>query len=348
MDKINVAVVGATGYAGAELTRILHNHKYANVKYLTSNSYLGQEYSNVYQNFKAVSKLVCTCDDLEEISKDVDVIFLALPHGIASKKVNENILKNAKIIDLGADFRLKDKTVYENWYKTEHFSPHFLQEAVYGLPEVYRDKIKSARLIANPGCYTTCSILGLYPLLKKKLIDINSIIVDAKSGVSGSGRTSSGIQFCEVNESIKAYKISSHRHTPEIEQELSFAAGKSVTLVFTPHLVPMNRGILVTSYAKLNPNIGADTVKNAYQEMYQKEIFARLLNDGIYPETKWVKGTNFVDISINFDKRTNCVIIVSAIDNLVKGAAGQAVQNMNIMFGLSESEGLLNAGIFPA
>lgn len=349
MNKIKAAIVGSTGYAGQELTRLLYNHKNVEIKYLTSKSYTGEKYADIYQNFNNISDIECIGDDLEEIAKDVDVIFLALPHGIASKKINEKILENTKIIDLGADFRLKNQSTYENWYKTEHFSPSLLNEAVYGLCEIHREEIKKARLIANPGCYTTCSILSLYPLFKENLIDENTVIIDAKSGVTGAGRSVGlGTHYCEVNESIKAYKIASHRHTPEIEQELSLAIGKNITLQFTPHLAPMNRGILATCYAKLKQGINENTIHEAYKETYKNETFIRLVKQGIYPETKWVKGTNFVDIGLFVDSRTNNIIVTSAIDNLMKGAAGQAVQNMNLLFEINETEGLLNAGMFPA
>lgn len=349
MGKIKAAIIGSTGYAGAQLAALLYNHREVEIKYLTSKTYLNQKYSDIYQNFNSISDIICTEDELEEISKNVDVIFLALPHGIASKKVTKEVLYNSKVIDLGADFRLKDKETYEKWYNVEHFSPELLNEAVYGLPEIYGDKIKNAALIANPGCYTTCSILSIYPLVKNNLIDTNSIIIDAKSGVTGAGRgVNLGVHYCETNENIKAYKISSHRHTPEIEQELSFALNKKMTLQFTPHLVPMNRGILTTSYAKLNENVTKKDIVDCYFEQYKNKKFVRILKEGIYPETKWTKGTNFIDIGIFTDTRTNNVIISAAIDNLMKGAAGQAVQNMNLMFNLDESEGLITSGIFPA
>ncbi len=348
MPKIKAAIIGSTGYAGQELFRLLSLHEDTEVKFVTSKSYLGQKYSDIYQNFNEITDIYCTDDDLEKISKEVDVIFLAMPHGIASKIVNENILNNTKVIDLGGDFRLKSKETYQKWYNCEHFSPNLLKEAVYGLCEIHREEIKKARLIANPGCYTTCSILALYPLVLNNLINENSIIIDAKSGVSGSGRTlNQNSLYCEVNESIKAYKIATHRHTPEIEQELSLAVNKDITLQFTPHLVPMNRGILISAYAKLNENVTENDVKNAYKKQYQNEKFVRLLKDGCYPETKWTKGSNYIDIGLFFDNRTNNVIVSAAIDNLVKGAAGQALQNMNIMFNIDETKGLANIAAFP-
>lgn len=348
MEKIKAAVVGSTGYAGEELVRILSNHKNVELKFLTSRSYKGQNFQDVYANFNKVLDINLIEDDIETLSNEIDVIFLALPHGIASSKVTKEILSNVKIIDLGADFRLKSKTVYEKWYNVEHLGESLLDEAVYGLPEIYREEIKKTNLIANPGCYTTCSILSLYPLFKNNLIETNSVIIDAKSGVTGAGRgVSLGVHFSETNENIKAYKIASHRHTPEIEQELSNAIKKDVVIQFTPHLIPMNRGILTTSYLKLKDGFTFDDVKEAYFNQYKDEKFVRLLKDGIYPETKWVKGSNYIDIGLFFDRRTGNVIVQGAIDNLIKGASGQAVQNMNLTFGFCEDEGIKTAGIFP-
>ncbi len=348
MKKIKAAIVGATGYVGEELYRILHTHPQVEVTAITSVSYIGQKYSDIYHNFKHVSELECSDGNLEKLANEVDVIFLALPHGIASKQVNVKILEKCKVIDLGADYRLKSKDVYEHWYNTSHESVDLLANAVYGLCEVHRDAIKKASLIANPGCYTTCSILSLMPLVKEKLVDLNTIIIDAKSGVSGAGRSLNiDTAYCECNESIKAYKIASHRHTPEIEQELSLAAGSDITLSFTPHLTPMNRGILATCYAKLTQKVDYNAVKSIYEKYYGNEYFIRLTKEGTFPETRWVKGTNFVDIGFSIDSRTNNIIVVGAIDNLIKGAAGQAVQNMNILFGFDEKAALDIAGVFP-
>ncbi len=260
-------------------------------------------------------------------------------------------------MDLSADYRLKDVGIYEDWYQIEHKSPQFLEEAVYGLCEVNREKVRQARLVANPGCYTTCSILTAYPLIKEGLIDANTLIVDAKSGTSGAGRGAKLPNlFCEVNENIKAYGVTTHRHTPEIEEQLGYAAGQPVTINFTPHLVPMNRGILATEYASLRKISQPDgslaypeeaQIQAVYEKYYGKEYFIRLLGQGIYPETKWVEGSNFVDIGFQIDRRTGRIIMMGAIDNLVKGAAGQAVQNMNLLFGLPENEGLQLVPMFP-
>lgn len=252
------------------------------------------------------------------------------------------------MIDLSADYRIKDVAVYEEWYNIEHKTPEYIQEAVYGLPEINREKIKDARLIANPGCYPTCSFLSVYPLVKEGLIDPNTVIIDAKSGTSGAGRGAKVDNlYCEVNESIKAYGVGVHRHTPEIEEQLSLAAGKPVTISFTPHLVPMNRGILVTAYGTLLKSVTYEEVKAIYDKYYENEYFVRVLGRDEAPQTKWVEGSNFVDVNFKIDPRTNRVVMMGAMDNLVKGAAGQAIQNMNIMFGLPENQGLKLVPMFP-
>ena len=349
MEKIKACIVGATGYAGQELYRILYSHPYVDIIKVTSVSYTGKKYSDIYQNLNNISELDCTNEDMETLANLADVIFVALPHGIASKNVTKSVLDKCKVIDLGADFRIKDKNVYEEWYKVEHFGEDALKEAVYGLCEIHYDEIKKARLVANPGCYTTCSILSLYPLVKESLIDVNSIVIDAKSGVTGAGRKADvGTLYCECNESIKAYKVASHRHTPEIEQELSYAAGKEIKLIFTPHLTPMNRGILATCYAKLSGDYDYDKLRRAYLKYYQDKKYIRLLKEGLFPETNKVKASEYIDIGFTIDKRTNTVIVIGAIDNLVKGAAGQAVQNMNLMFGYDETTALDFAPVYVA
>ena len=348
MKSIKAAVIGATGYAGEELVRLLYNHPEVDVKVITSKSYLGENYTDIYSNFNHITEDVLQDDDLEKISKEVDVIFVALPHGILTKKITKEILDNCKIIDLGADFRIEDKDVYEKWYATDHLSFELMDKVVYGLCEVHRDKIKNAKLVANPGCYTTTSILSLYPVVAESLIDTNTITIDAKSGVTGAGRgVSLNTHYCETNENMKAYKVASHRHTPEIEQELSKAANEDIKLTFTPHLTPMNRGILATCYANLKAGVTYEDVKQAYEKHFKNEYFVRLMKKGNFPETKWVKGSNFIDIGFEIDERCNKLIVLGALDNLVKGAAGQAVQNMNILFGLDERCGLNTAGIFP-
>ena len=345
---IRVGIIGATGYAGGELVRILSGHKDAEIKWYGSRSYIDQKYADVYRNMFQIVDAVCMDDNMEELASQVDVIFTATPQGLCASLVNEDILSKTKIIDLSADFRLKDVKVYEEWYKIEHKAPQFIEEAVYGLCEVNRESVKGAKLVANPGCYTTCSILTAYPLAKEGIIDMDTLIIDAKSGTSGAGRGAK-VQnlFCEVNENMKAYGVASHRHTPEIEEQLGYAAGKPVVLSFTPHLVPMNRGILATEYAKLTRDVSWEDVKAVYDKYYGNEKFIRVLDRDVCPETKWVEGSNYVDIGFKIDPRTNRIIMMGAIDNLVKGAAGQAVQNMNLMFGLKESEGLELVPMFP-
>ncbi len=344
---IKASVIGATGYAGQEIVRLLLRHPEVEVVKIGSRSYAGEKYSDLYGNYQDLTDLICEPGDIEALAAVSDVVFLALPHGIASKMINQSILDQTIIIDLGADYRIKDLAVYQDWYQTEHDSYDLIDQAVYGLCELHREAIKKTRLISNPGCYTTCGILSLAPLIKNDLIDEKSIIIDAKSGVSGAGRgLSTALLYGEVNESIKAYKIGDHRHTPEIEQELRRLNDKNFNVLFTPHLVPMNRGILTLSYANLKPGVKMNDLKEAYQEMYQAEYFIRLTGEKM-PETRWVRGSNFVDIGFKINQRTNRVIVVAAIDNLIKGAAGQAVQNMNIVFNIDEKMGIDLISDFP-
>ena len=349
---IKVGIIGATGYAGGELVRILMGHKDAEIKWYGSKSYVDQKYADVYRNMFQIVDAKCMDDNMEELADQVDVIFTATPQGLCASLVNEEILSKTKIIDLSADFRLKDVNVYEEWYKIEHKAPQYIDEAVYGLCEINRDLVKSAKIVANPGCYTTCSILTAYPLAKEGLIDMSTLIIDAKSGTSGAGRGAKLPNlYCEVNENIKAYGVASHRHTPEIEEQLGYAAGKEIQINFTPHLVPMNRGILVTEYATLNKKDGKlptyEEIKAVYDKYYGKEKFVRVLDKGVCPETKWVEGSNYVDVNFVIDERTGRIIMMGALDNIVKGAAGQAVQNMNILFGLPEETGLELVPMFP-
>ncbi len=345
---IQVGIIGATGYTGQELIRLLYNHPEVNISLITSQTYEGLPISQVYGNLQDYNNTVCSNISIQEASKMCDVLFLALPHGIASHQVTRDVLDQCKIIDLGADYRIKDKEVYETWYHTSHGSPELIDEAVYGLCEWFRDTIASKRLIANPGCYTTCSILPLAPLLKDGLIDKTSIIIDAKSGVSGAGRKAvTGTLYAECNESVKAYGVTTHRHTPEIEEQLSYFAGSPIIINFTPHLIPMNRGILTTTYANLHQNVNRSDIAASYRRYYGNERFIRLLPYGTFPETRWVKGSNMCDIGFVIDERTGRIILGGAIDNLIKGASGQAIQNMNIIFGLPESTGLNEAPGFP-
>ena len=345
---IKAGIIGATGYAGGELVRLLAGHKEAEVIWYGSRSYIDKKYADVYQNMFRIVNAECLDDNMEELAEKADVIFTATPQGFCASMMKEEILTKTKVIDLSADYRIKDVEVYEKWYGIEHKSPQFIEEAVYGLCEVNRDDIRKARLVANPGCYTTCSILTAYPLAKEGIIDMGTLIIDAKSGVSGAGRGAKVPNlYCEVNENIKAYGVASHRHTPEIEEQLGYAAGEKTVLSFTPHLVPMNRGILVTEYASLKKEVSYEDVKAVYDKYYGNERFIRFLGEGVCPETKWVEGSNYVDINVKIDPRTKRIIMMGAIDNLVKGAAGQAVQNMNLMFGLPESEGLELVPMFP-
>ena len=338
---IKVGIIGSTGYAGAEIVKLIQNHPEAEVVWFGSKSFEGEAFTSVYRNMFELVDEKCLGDNIDELANKVDVIFTATPQGLCSKIISEDVLEKVKVIDLSADFRIKDVDTYEKWYGIKHESPEYIEEAVYGLCEINRDKVKDARLIANPGCYTTCSILSIYPLVKEGLIDPKSIIVDAKSGTTGAGRGAKVANlFCEVNENIKAYGVTTHRHTPEIEEQLSYAAGKSVVINFTPHLVPMQRGILVTAYANLTKDVTYDEVKAIYDKYYKDEKFIRVLDKDLCPETRFVANSNYTDINFKIDERTNRIVMMGALDNLVKGAAGQAVQNMNIMFGLDESMGI--------
>lgn len=344
---INVGIIGATGYVGIEIVRLLQNHPDINISSVVSHSFVGQKISDVYPNLKNVFDMECDELDIDKISDKADVFVTALPHGVSKEVIPQLIEKGKRIIDHSGDFRYKSVKVYEKWYNTTHGMPHLLDLSVYGLPELYREEIKNAQIVGNPGCFPTCSILGLAPLIKNGLIDTKNIIIDAVSGVSGAGRkTELPYQFCECTENVKAYKVSTHRHTSEIEQELSSLAGQELIVSFTPHLVPMKRGMLATMYANLSCEKSASELIELYNEYYKNEYFVRILDEGKLPETKYVAGSNFIDIGLAVDKRLNRVIILSAIDNLGKGAAGQAVQDLNIMFGLPEYRGLANPGLY--
>ena len=345
---IKAGIIGATGYAGGELVRLLLGHKEAEIVWYGSRSYVDQKYASIYQNMFQIVDASCMDDNMEELAKQADVIFTATPQGFCASMMNEEILSQTKVIDLSADFRIKDVKIYEKWYNIQHQSPQYIDEAVYGLCEINREKIKGARLIANPGCYPTCSTLSIYPVVKEGLIDPSTIIIDAKSGTSGAGRGAKVDNlFCEVNENIKAYGVAVHRHTPEIEEQLGYAAGEPVLLNFTPHLVPMNRGILITAYASLKKDVTYEEAKAVYDKYYADERFVRVLDKDVCPQTKWVEGSNYVDVNFRIDPRTKRMIMMGAMDNLVKGAAGQAVQNMNLLFGLDEAMGLQMVPVFP-
>lgn len=340
---IKASIIGATGYAGAELARLLDGHEGVTLVHLASKSYAGKYFGELYPGHPCKdTKLIDI--DIDTIATQCDVVFTALPHGISCETVLKLNEYDIKIIDLSGDFRYDDIKTYEKWYNIEHPSKSLMESAVYGLSELYRDDIKNAKIVANPGCYTTCGILSLYPLVKNGLIDISSIIIDAKSGVTGAGRKAShGLHFCEVESSFKAYKIASHRHTSEIEQELSKAADKDIIISFTPHLLPIKRGILETIYANIKEGVTPSDIANAYK-IYDNEQFITILDNEQTPEIKSVAGSNSVLSGYVIDKRTNRIVIISAIDNLIKGAAGQAIQNMNIMFGIDEGTSLCTGG----
>ncbi len=345
---IKAGIIGSTGYAGAELVRILTTHPNVEIVWYGSKSYIGKKYYEVFANMFEIIDDSCLDDNIGELANQVDVIFTATPHGYLSSLLNEEVLEKVKVVDLSADYRIKDLEVFNEWYGMKHQTSNLVEEAVYGLCEVNREKIKNKRLIANPGCYPTCSVLTVYPLLKEGLIDKNTIIIDAKSGTSGAGRGAKRDNlYCEVNENIKAYGVATHRHTPEIEEQLSNVADDKVVINFTPHLIPMNRGILVTAYSNLMEKVSYEEVKAIYDKYYKEEFFIRVLEKNVLPETKWVEGSNYVDINFKIDERTNRIIMIGAIDNLIKGAAGQAVQNMNILFGLNENTGLQHIPMYP-
>lgn len=344
---MKVSVIGATGYAGAELLRILYQHPQAEVVHVTSESHTGERISALYPHLRGLYDLELeSMKDISRIGEDSDFVFIGLPHGHAME-VGKALEKfPVRIIDLGADYRFSNTAVYEEWYHVPHTHPE--AERVYGLAELYREEIRRAKIIGNAGCFTTASILALAPLAKHRLIDMNTIIVDAKSGVSGAGRSpKQGNHFPELYDSFKAYNVAHHRHTPEIEQALEELSGETVVLNFTPHLVPMSRGILATCYGTLKQEITAEMVDAAFQKMYGNEHFIRLLGRNGYPATKDVRGSNFCDIAWHIDERTRRVIVLSAIDNLVKGAAGQAVQNFNIACGFEEKMGLDVVPMYP-
>lgn len=342
-----IGIVG-DGYTAADLLRLVAGHDELEVVSILSTENVGRRVDNLYPQLTGFTDLVCQESNLDIIKEKCDAVFLALPHGLSVAMAMELLPTGIRCVDLGADFRLKDAGLYEKYYDKIHEAPELLEEAVYGLPELYRDKIKETSLVANPGCFPTGAILPLAPLLAAQLLEPEGIIVDSKSGVSGAGRTlRESSHFCEVNEGIHAYGVGTHRHGPEIAQELSFAAGRPVEMIFTPHLVPMNRGILTTIYARLQPRASAAAVREILEEKYQDEKFVQVLPPGITPHTKWVYGSNIVQIGIYTDEASGRVILISALDNLTKGASGQAIQNLNIMLGIMESKGLNFPGVHP-
>lgn len=345
---VKVAICGGSGYTGAELLRMLWQHPEVKITAVTSEKSAGKRVTDLFPHLVGYEHLVYEHLDRKELVQKADVFFLALPHAASQEAVDAFYRAGKKVIDLSADYRLQAPDVYEMWYKTPHHYPETLKKAVYGLPELYRKQVKRARLIANPGCYPTSAILALTPALRKGLIDPESIVVDSKSGTSGAGRKADlGVAFCEVNEGFKAYGIAAHRHTPEIEQELSKLAGRDLAVNFTPHLVPMDRGILTTAYGKLTSTLETEVVLKIYQKAYSGEPFVHVLNNGVLPNTKYVRGSNHCMVGVKVNTRTNTLVMVAAIDNLVKGASGQAIQNMNIMLGFDETTGLHALGLYP-
>ena len=345
---IPVVICGGSGYTGGELLRILSGHTSVIVTGVTSERSAGKSVIDLFPNLHKYSQLIYEQLKAEDILDRAELFFTALPHGKSQEAVDFFLKHGKKVIDLSADYRLRDAKIYEEWYKVPHKFQSSLKRAVYGLPELYRKKIAKASLIANPGCYPTGAILGLYPAIKNKLIDVTSIIIDSKSGASGAGRTSDiGFSYCEVNGGFKAYSIATHRHTPEIEQELSAVAGKGIKVNFTPHLAPFERGILTTIYAGLAKSAGTEKVIDFYKKAYAKEPFTKVLDEGRFPNVKNVRGTNLCEIGLAVNMRTGTLIVVTAIDNLVKGASGQAVHNMNIMMGFEEKTALDSVALFP-
>ena len=346
--KLKIAIVGSSGYTGGELFRILLHHTGVMITAVTSEKSAGKPITDIFPHLAGLTDLRCEPLVPETISKKADFIFLALPHAAAQEAAFRFHQIGKKVVDLSADYRLSDPALYEKWYEHGHQHPELLKNSVYGLPELHRERIKQASLVANPGCYPTSAILGLAPLLKSGMIDLESIVIDAKSGVSGAGRSASlAHHYPEVNEGLMAYKVGTHRHTPEIEQELAGLAGGPVTVSFTPHLIPMNRGILSTLYARLKKQTDTDQMHLLYQEYYKSEPFVRVLPTGQFPNVRNVRGSNFCDIGVYADPRSGRAVVVAAIDNLVKGASGQAVQNMNLMMRFDETAGLKFAGLFP-
>lgn len=346
---MRVGIIGVTGYTGNELLRLLFSHGGVKITYVTSHSFAGKYLGEIHPHYLGILDPVCRSFSVEEAAEKTDLIFSALPHGQSMEKIP--LLRDAglKVIDLSADFRLEDEALYPLWYKREHCAPQYLREAVYGLPEFYREEIKKASLVANPGCYPTSVLLGLLPLaVKGELLDWDTLVVDAKSGASGAGRLpSQGLHFPETSENFRAYRVAEHQHTPEMEQELGKLAGRKVSFTFVPHLLPMIRGILSTIYVSLNAKMTAEEIVNIYREFYNTEKFVRVLPEPFLPETRNVYAGNYCDLSIKWDVRNSRLIIVSAIDNLVKGAAGQAVQNMNLMLGFKEEQGLETVPLRP-
>ncbi|WP_319778718.1 N-acetyl-gamma-glutamyl-phosphate reductase [Maridesulfovibrio sp.] len=350
MCAVPVGLVGVTGYTGMELARILSNHDGMKLVRVTSRAEAGKKLADIYPflNGMELGGLEITTPDVDDLAESCDLVFLAVPHKTAMNIGGQLYDRDIKVVDLSADFRIRDRETYEEWYKVDHTREDLLPEAVYGLPEFYRDQVKGAKLVANPGCYPTSVIVGLTPALRAGLVETSDIVIDSKSGTSGAGRKAAvGTLFCEVADSFRAYGLTTHRHTPEIEQELSVAAGRDMTVSFNTHLLPIDRGILSTIYTKLKPGVTKADVRAAYEEAYGNEKMIRFLPEGQLPETRWVRGTMFCDVAVVPDDRTGRLIIIAAIDNLCRGASGQAVANANLMLGFDETKGLSLAPMMP-
>jgi len=347
--SVRVGIIGASGYTGAELMRMALPHPQIEITYVTANQYKDTKVTGLYPHLTGMTELVFEAYDLEAAGKKADVFFLALPHGKAMEVAPELLAAGFKVIDLSGDFRLSEASVYEAWYKTKHTNPELIGEAVYGLPELFEEKIEGAKFVSNPGCYPTGALLALAPLLKEKMVKTSGVIIDSLSGASGAGRDPKpGTHFCRVEGSLTAYKVGGvHQHTPEIEQYLTEIAGAPMTVSFTPHLMPVSRGILTTTYADAGGPVTLDALLELYNSFYRDKPFVHILPKGQYPETKNVAGSNYCHIGLAHDERTGKVIVISAIDNLVKGASGQAIQNMNILMGLEQDMGLRHVGLMP-
>ncbi|HDK43456.1 MAG TPA: N-acetyl-gamma-glutamyl-phosphate reductase [Desulfobacteraceae bacterium] len=345
---LRIGIVGASGYTGVELARILAGHPRAEITVVTSRQYVGQPLSRIFPSLRDRVDTVCVNPSPAELARQADFFFTAVPHKTAMDIVPPLLAAGRKVVDLSADFRIRDVAVYEQWYQ-KHSSSELIKEAVYGLPELYRQQIKDARLVANPGCYPTSVTLGLAPLLREHLIDTATIIIDAKSGTTGAGRAANVASlYCEVADGFRAYKVGgTHRHIPEMEQELSLLAAEPVTITFTPHLLPVSRGILSTMYARLDHDVSETELQELFDDTYRDEQFVRVCAAGTLPATQYVRGSNYCDIGFKIDRRTGRIIVITAIDNIAKGAAGQAVQNMNLMNNLDEAAGLTGTPFFP-
>jgi len=344
-SKLKIGIAGATGYVGLELVRILINHPFFKIEKLLSQSFEGSKFSEIYPAFRGLTDIVCSGLDYDDLAESCDIVITALPHGVSSKVVPLLLNKGVRVLDHSGDFRYKNVSVYEEAYKLEHPCPHLLEQAVYGLPEIFRKNIASAKLVANPGCYPTCSILGLKPLLENSLVNPSGIIISAASGISGAGRKSDlAYSFCESDCAFRAYSPVGHRHTSEIEEVLSFISDSKVNISFTPHLLPVKRGMLATIYAPLNKNMSTADLNLLYKDYYRDEFFVRVLDEGLCPDIRNVAYSNFADIGVFADQKNSRVVIFSAIDNLGKGAALQAIQSLNIMANLPEETSLSGVG----